>query len=239
MDTTKSTARLAGFLYLIVVLCGTIYLQYIPSNIKLKGDPSTILPRLINAELFFKVGIVCEILCWVAFLILPIVLYKLFKPVNGIVAKLMVVFAVVQVPIAFMNLLNKFAVLSLISGSAYIKVFPTDHLSAQILFYLNLYRQGNFINQIFWGIWLFPFGYLVFKSGFLPKILGILLMAGCLGYLIDFFGSFLLPEYDETIIANYIILPASLGEIGICLWLMIIGIKDKQMPLTTSTAAIK
>lgn len=239
MDTRKSTARLAGFLYLIVVLCGTLYLQYIPSNIKLKGDPSAIMPRLINAELLFRVGIVCEIICWVAFLVLPIVLYKLFKPVNGTVARLMVVFAIVQVPIAFMNLLNKFAVLSLISGSAYFKVFPTDRLPAQILFYLNLYQQGNFINQIFWGIWLFPFGYLVFKSGFLPKILGILLMAGCLGYLIDFFGSFLFPEYDKTIISNYITLPASLGEIGICLWLMIIGIKDKQIPLTLSTAAVK
>jgi hypothetical protein len=239
MDTRKSTARLAGVLYLIVVLCGTLYLQYIPSNIKLKGDPSNILPRLINAELLFRIGIGCEIICWVAFLILPIVLYKLLKPVNETIARLMVVFAVVQVPIAFMNLLNKFAVLSLISGSAYLKVFPTDHLSFQILFYLNLYQQGNFINQIFWGLWLFPFGYLVFKSGFLPKILGLLLMAGCLGYLIDFFGSFLSPAYDKTIISNYITLPASLGEIGICLWLMIIGIKDRQIPFTTSIAAIK
>ena len=239
MDTRKSTARLAGFLYLIVILCGTLYLQYIPSNIKLKGEPSTILPRLINAELLFRAGMVCEIICWVAFLILPIVLYKLFKPVNGTVAGLMVILAVVQVPIAFMNLLNKFAVLSLISESAYLKVFPTEHLSAQILFYLNLYRQGNFINQIFWGLWLFPFGYLVFKSGFLPKILGFLLMAGCLGYLIDFFGSFLLPAYDKSIISNYMTLSASISEVGICLWLMIIGIKDKQIPLITSTAAIK
>jgi hypothetical protein len=73
----------------------------------------------------------------------------------------------------------------------------------------------------------------------MPKILGLLLMAGCLGYLTDFFGSFLFPEYDKTIISNYIRLPASLGEIGICLWLMIIGIKSKQIPLTTSSATTK
>lgn len=237
MDTRKSIARLAGFLYLIVVLCGTLYLQYIPSKIKLKGDPSTVLPRLVNGEFLFRAGIVCEIICWVAFIILPIILYKLFKPVNDTFAKLMVAFAVVQVPIAFVNLLNKFAVLSLISGSADLNVLPTDHLSTQILFYLNLYRQGNFINQIFWGLWLFPFGYLVFRSGFMPKILGLLLMAGCFGYLTDFFGSFLFPEFDKTIISNYITLPASLGEIGICLWLMIIGIKYKKIPLTQSSAA--
>ncbi|MCJ8209091.1 DUF4386 domain-containing protein [Mucilaginibacter sp. RS28] len=237
MDTSKRTARLAGILYLIVVFCGTFYLQYIPSKIKLKGAPSAILPRLVNGELLFKVSIVFEIICWLAFAMLPIILYKLFKPVNGTVARLMVVFAVVQVPIAFINLLNKFAVLYLISGSTYLKALPTDHLTAQILFFLNLYRQGNFINQIFWGLWLFPFGYLVYKSGFMPKILGLLLMAGCIGYLIDFFGSFLFPTYDKTIISNYITLPASLGEIGICLWLIIIGIKDKQIPLNTSSAA--
>ncbi|WP_158799948.1 DUF4386 domain-containing protein [Pedobacter sp. L105] len=230
MNGRQGTARLAGFIYLIVVLCGTVYLQYVPSAIKLKGEPSIIIHHLTNAELLFKIGILCELICWVAFLILPIILYKLFKPVHDIAAKLMVVFAVVQVPISFINLLNKFAVLSLAGGATYLKVFPADHLSAQILFYLNLYQQGNFINQIFWGLWLYPSGYLVFKSGFLPKTLGILLMAGCVGYLLDFLGIFLFPGYDKTIISNYITLPASLGEIGICLWLMIIGIKDKQIP---------
>jgi len=183
MNPRKNTAGIAGLLYLIVILCGTLYLQYIPSRFKIKGD------------------------C----------------------AKLMVVFAIVQVPVAFINLLSKFAVLSLLSGSVYVKTLTIDQLYNQILFYLHLYHQGNFINQIFWGLWLFPFGYLVFKSGFLPKIPGVLLMIGCISYLIDFSGTFLFPEYDKTLISNYITLPASIGEIGISLWLIIAGIKDRQI----------
>ena len=236
LNSRKNTARTAGFLYLIVVICGTLYLQYIPSQIILKGDLSEVAHKISASEKLFRIGITIELLCWVFFLILPVFLYKLFKPVSETYARLMVVFVMAQIPVAFLNLLNKFAVLSLIGGSFYLKGFSVDQLNAKILFFLDLYRQGNFINHIFWGLWLFPFGYLVFKSGFIPKILGILLMAGCAGYLIDFFGSFLFPGYDKTIISGYITLPASLGEVGICLWLMIVGVKDKQIPFTTKPA---
>lgn len=187
-----------------------------------------VIHNLIASQSLFKIGVISELICWIAFLILPVVLYELFRAVNETYTKLMVAFAVVQVPIAFINLLNKFAVLSLISGSAYLKVFAIDQLYAQIMLHINLYRQGNLINQIFWGLWLFPLGYLVYKSGFLPKILGVLLMAGCFGYLIDFFGSFLFLDYNKTIISDYITLPASLGEVGICLWLLILGVRNQK-----------
>ncbi|WP_316803680.1 DUF4386 domain-containing protein [Pedobacter nototheniae] len=230
MDPRKNTARIAGFLYLMVVVSGTLYLQYIPSKFRLKGNPETVVQNIINARFQFQMGIIYELICWIFFLMLPVFLYKLFKPVHETWAKLMVVFAIVQVPIAFINLLNKFAVLSLTSGSTYLKAFTVQELNAQVLFRIHLYNDGNFINQIFWGLWLFPFGYLVFKAPFMPKILGILLMAGCFGYLIDFAGTFLFSRYDKTFIPNYITLPASLGEIGICLWFIIIGIKDKPIP---------
>ncbi|MBB6272479.1 hypothetical protein HDF26_002936 [Pedobacter cryoconitis] len=229
MNPRKNTAGIAGLLYLIVILCGTLYLQYIPSMFKIKGDPSIVIHDLLTSQLLFKIGILSELICWIFFLLLAVTLYKLLKPVHETCAKLMVVFAIVQVPVAFINLLSKFAVLSLLSGSVYVKTLTIDQLYNQILFYLHLYHQGNFINQIFWGLWLFPFGYLVFKSGFLPKILGVFLMIGCISYLIDFSGTFLSPEYDKTLISNYITLPASIGEIGISLWLMIAGIKDRQI----------
>lgn len=234
MNSRKQTARVAGFLYLIVVICGTLYLQYIPSKIKLRGDQSAIVSNLSAAEPLFKIGIICELICWVFFLVLPVFLYKLFKPVHETCAKLMVIFAIVQVPISFINVLNKFAILSLVNDAIYLKVFTINQLNAQLLLYLHLYQHGNFINQIFWGLWLFPLGYLAFKSRFLPKVLGILLMAGCVGYLIDFFGSFLFPGYDQTLVSNYITLPAGLGEIAICFWLMIAGVKDKELLLTNT-----
>ena len=91
------------------------------------------------------------------------------------------------------------------------------------MLHIDNYYNGIEISQIFWGLWLFPFGYLVYKSGFLPKLLGILLMAGCFGYLIKFFGGFLYSDFNKTIISDIAGYPASLGEIGICLWLLIMA----------------
>jgi hypothetical protein len=227
MDPQKQTARIAGLIYSIVIVTGTLYLQYIPSLYKLPVEATKFKAVIPTFESLFKIGIVCEIICWSLFLILPFILFRLLKTVNELYATLMVAFAVVQVPISFANLSNKFAVLNLISGSDYLKIYSDDQLYTQVKFYLHLYHEGNFLNHIFWGLWLLPFGYLVYRSGFLPKILGILLMIGCFGYLIDFFGTFLFPSYDQTIIPDYIILPAGFGEIGLCLWFMIVGVKNK------------
>lgn len=212
----------------MVVLNGLFSLAYVPSKLIVWGDASATVHNIVASESLFRLGIVSGLICYTFFLVLPLVLYKLLKPVNETYAKLMVIFAVVSVPISFINMLNEFAVLSLVSGSNYLKVFENDQLQAQVLFYLDLHNHGNLIAQIFWALWLFPFGYLVFKSGFLPKILGILLMIGCFGDLIDFFGSSLLPAYGETGISTFVTLPASFGEIGTCLWLLTMGAKDKR-----------
>ncbi len=142
-------------------------------------------------------------------------------------AKVMVALAVVSVPISLINLLNKFSVLSLISHDNYIKIDSARELNSQVMFYLNQYDSGILITMIFWGLWLFPFGYLVYKSGVIPKLLGVLLMLGCFGYLINFTGNMLIHNYSSLGISKYISLPASLGEIGTCLWLLIFGIRKR------------
>jgi hypothetical protein len=119
--------------------------------------------------------------------------------------------------------LNKFSVLTLINKNEYTENIGVSELQAQVMYHLDNYSNGIQISQIFWGLWLFPLGYLVYKSGFLPKLLGILLMAGCFGYLITFFGGFLYSDFNQTIISEIIGKPAPLGEIGICLWLLTMG----------------
>jgi hypothetical protein len=135
----------------------------------------------------------------------------------------MVILAVVSVPISFVNLLNKFAALSLTSDQKHLSVYSKVELQAQVMHYLIQYDNGILIVQVFWGLWLFPLGYLVFKSGILPKLLGILLMLGCFSYLINFLGHSIMNNYSELGISSYVRLPASLGEIGICLWLLVFG----------------
>lgn len=230
MDSNKKTARIAGLLYLIVVLTGIFNLMYVPSKLIVWDNASVTFNNILESETLFRLGIVAGIICYTAFLILPIVLYKLLNQVNKTYAIGMVALAVISVPLSLVNLLNKVNVLTLIDKAQYLQVIEADELQAQVLLYLDFYNNGIEIASVFWGLWLLPFGYLVFKSGFLPKILGICLMAGCFGYLTNFIGGFLFQNYAGLGIARFVTLPASIGEIGICLWLLIIGIKDKQTP---------
>lgn len=231
--SAKGTARVAGILYLIVVLSGIFHLMYVPAKLIEENNPSATIGNIISSETLFRLGILGGLICFTSFLLLPLVLYKLLSPVNKTHAVLMVILAVVSVPISFTSMLNKLAVLTLISKASYLSVFEADQLQAQVMLCLDYYNNGIQIASIFWGLWLFPFGYLVYKSGFLPKVLGILLMIGCFGYLINFFGDFLFPAYNKSGISAFITIPGSVGEIGICLWLLIIGLKYKKISTTT------
>ncbi len=216
-------ARTAGLLYLIVVAAGIFSLAYVPSQTVVPGDAAATMGSITASAPLFRLGIVAGFICYIAFLLLPLVLHKLLSPVGKGAAALMVAFAVVSVPISFVNLLNKLDILSLLSGAEYLRVFTNEQLQAQVMLSLDAYRNGILVSKIFWGLWLLPFGYLVFKSGFLPRALGILLMAGCFGYLTDVFGRVLFPGYPETAMADFVTLPATVGEIGTCLWLLVMG----------------
>lgn len=223
----KRTARTAGFLYLIVVVTGIFSLAYIPARITLSGSAAQVVGSLTDLETLYRVGIMAGVLCYTAFLVLPLVLHKLFSPYGKHAAILMVVFAVVSVPISFVNIYHQFEVLSLLSGAENLSAFSTEQRHAQVMQTLDDYRKGLLINKIFWGLWLLPLGYLVLKSGILPKVLGVLLMIGCVGYLVDFAGTVMFPAYKESVLAAYVTTPAALGEIGTCLWLLLMGAREK------------
>jgi len=226
MDSPKTTARIAGALYLVVVLTGLFALLYVPSTLIVWTDAQATFNNIVASETLFRLGIFAGILCYTAFLLLPLVLYKLLHHVNKTHAVAMVALALVSVPISLFNLTHKFAVLTLINKPDF---FSGIDLHKQVLLQLEYYNNGIEVAAVFWGLWLLPFGYLVFKSGMLPKVLGILLMAGCFGYLINFTGGFLFPGYDSLGISGYISLPSALGEIGTCLWLLIAGVKTKPV----------
>jgi hypothetical protein len=234
----NKAARTSGLLYLIVIVTGIFSIGYVPSQITVEGNASATVSNILASETLFRLGIVAGLICYTAFLVLPFALYKLLSPVGKSAAVLMIVFAVVQVPIFFVNLLNKLDILSLLSAPDYLQVFTTEQLHAQAMLSLAAYSNGILVSEIFMGLWLLPFGYLVFKSGFLPRVLGILLMAGCFGYLIDFFGSALFLGYSDTSIANYVTLPATFGEIGTCLWLLIAGVRMPAKILQTARDAV-
>lgn len=223
MTSRNKTARLAGVLYLFLIIGGIISLKLIPSRLMVWESASKTIENITTNEPLFRLGIACGIITFLIYMILPLVLYKLLREVNKVYANLMVIFVLVSIPIFFVNILNKFSVLTLINKAEYLERLGEAGLQAQVMLNFANYNNGLVISQIFWGLWLFPFGYLVYKSGFLPKLLGILLMAGCFGYLITFFGGLLYSDFNKTIISDIVGYPAPLGEIGICLWLLIMG----------------
>jgi hypothetical protein len=196
---------------------------YIPSQLVDWKNPSITVENITNSELLFRIGIASGLITFLIFTLLPLVLYKLLKEVNKVHAAFMVIFALVSVPISFVNILHKFSVLTLINKAYYLEKLGKAALETQVMLHLDNYNNGIEMSQIFWGLWLLPFGYLVYKSGFLPKLFGVLLMLGCFGYLITFFGDFLYPDFNKTLISDIASLPAAAGEIGICLWLLIMG----------------
>ena len=220
----SNTARLAGLCYLILVVTGIFHLIYVPTQLIDWGDAAGTANNISNNELLFRGGVVVGILSYIAYLILPFILYRLFESVDRTQAVLMIVLAVVSVPVSLFSMVYKVDVLSVLSAAEYINAFSSEQIHAQVMSLLKSYNNTISVVQIFWGLWLFPFGYLVYKSGYLPRVLGVLLMLGCFGYLIRFSSYHLFPGVD---IPGFVRLPGSVGEIGTCLWLLIMGAKDE------------
>jgi len=226
MNSIQKTARMAGFLYFIYMVT-TIFAEVVGrSKFLVFGDASTTANNIMASEWLFRLGFVCDLLSAVFFLLAAWALYVLLKPVNKELALLFLLLNLGGVAVYSINLLNQFAALLLLSGADYLKVFRVDQLQASALFFLNLYKNGYWISQIFFGAWLFPLGYLVFKSGFLPRILGILLMIHCAGWLMTFLQFFLFPGFG---VITYLTYPLGfISEFGLTLCLLIMSAKDQK-----------
>lgn len=226
MNSTKTLAKKAGLLYLIMTLTSPLGILYIPSIVIVPIDSTATVSNIINHELLYRLSIISNLICQTSFIFLVLALYRLFKNVNELHAKLMVSLVIVSVPVALFNSLIQMTPLFLLSGSDYLKSFEPAQLNSLVMIFLNLFQQGIVIVGIFWGLWLFPFGYLVIKSGFIPKIFGILLIMGCFAYLIDSIFALLLPQYRDSV-KIIVMLPMIASEISILLWLLIKGAREQ------------
>jgi len=229
MTDQDITSRTAGLLYLGVIFTGLFSLMYVPSKLINYDSALLTYQNISSSETLYRLGIISGVLCYIFFLFLPFALYKLLKTVDEKMAKMMVFLAIISVPMYFTNLQNELTALSLTKNTNYLKGFSPEQIQSQVMIYIEQYDNGMRLIHLFSGLWLFPFGYLVYKSNFMPKILGILLMLGCFGYLINFFGSRLSSTYSNLSISTFISLPASIGEIGTCLWLLFAGVKNNMV----------
>jgi len=228
MDNKKRLARLAGFFYLIVAICGGFSHLYVRMNvIVVKNDAAATANNILNNEWLFRIGFVSDLLMMISYFLLGLTLYLLLKDTHKHIALLMILFNLIGVPLMCLNMLNHFVPLLLLNGAEYLTVFTSEQLNALSLLYLNMHNYGYIIAQVSTGTWLLPLGYLVYKSGFFPKILGILLMIGSGGYLLDLLIQFLLPSY-VSLWSEIVLAPAVIAEVAFLLWLLTKGILNNS-----------
>lgn len=225
MDSIKKQARKAGLLYLMMAIA-PIGLLYVPAQLIVSGDATGTANRVRASPGLLRLGIGTELLHQVIGIFLVLALFRLFRAVSEKHAVLLVILgALVSVPIVFLNVLNEIAALILVGGARFLSVFPRDQLDALAYLFLRLHGLGLSVAGIFWGLWLFPFGILVIRSRFIPRVLGVLLMIAGTGYLASSFTSLLLPRYASVV--GQVAMAMYFGELPIMFWLLIWGVRPQ------------
>ncbi|MBE2223008.1 MAG: DUF4386 domain-containing protein [Anaerolineae bacterium] len=226
MKSNKNTARMAGALYFIYIIAHTSADVIGRSKIIVYGDAAATAQNITAAAGQFRFGFIGDLLAAVLFFLAAWALYVVLKPVNQNLALLFLLLNLGGVIIQCASDLFLVASQMLLSGADYLNVFQVNQLQALSMFFLYVYKDGFMIAQLFYGAWLFPLGYLVFKSGFIPRILGILLMIHCAFWLMTFLRFFLFPDFNAIIYISYPL--GFVAELGLSLWLMIWGVKEPK-----------
>ena len=226
MRPNKNTARMAGFLYFIYIIIHVLADVIGRSKLIVYGDAAATAQNIMASTGQFRIGYMIDLLAALLFFLAAWALYVLLKPVNKNLALLFLLLNLGGVIIQCSSDLFLVASQMLLSGADYLSVFRVDQLQALSMVSLYVYKSGFMIAQIFYGAWLFPLGYLVFKSGFIPRILGILLMVHCAFWLMTVLQFFLFPDFN---VITYISYPLGfIAEFGLSLWLMIWGVKEPK-----------
>ena len=228
MTSLSKNARVAGLLYVFFSVFGVVRLIYIPTTLIVHGNAAGTANNIATHEWLFRVGIVSQLLCAAGWIFVALALYRLFKAVDqGLAVLLVILGGLMPVPIFFVNAVNDAAALLFARGGGFLTVFDKPKRDAFTVLFLHLHHQGDLVNQIFWGLWLIPFGLLVYRSRFLPRILGVWLLAGCFGYLAVSLTGLLFPGYEDKVFTYA--QPLITSEVGIMLWLVIMGAKEQRL----------
>jgi hypothetical protein len=223
MNETKKAARLAGFIYLTMVFTAPFSLIYVPNKLIVRADAAATASNILAHETMFRLAIFGDLISQVIFICLAVALYRLLRDVSRPWAWLMVAFVLVSSAVCFLNVLNYIGALTLFRAPEFLSVIDKPQRDALGMLFLRLYSNGIFMAEIFWGLWLFPFGLLVFRSGFLPRWIGVWLMINCFGYVILSAIALFAPIYYQA--AFKYSQPVLLGELAIMFYLVIKGAK--------------
>jgi hypothetical protein len=235
MSSTKNPGRFAGLLYLLASIIGVFAMIYVPSKLIVDGNAAATANNISASETLFRLGIAGELIGQAGFIFVALALYDLLKGVNRRHASLMVTLIVVSIPIAFLNELNSIAALILVRGADFLSIFEKPQRDALAMLFINLHNHGFGVAEIFWGLWLFPLGLLVYRSRFLPRFLGVWLAIGGFANVILSLTGVLLPQYQDKVFTYS--QPAFFGEVALMLWLVIKGARPPALDATALSSA--
>jgi len=216
--TTKNLARVGGLLYLAVAVAGG-FSEYVRTSNTVPGDAAATAANVANHAALFQVAFAADLFDLPMFLAVGILMYVIFRPVNAPIAMAMLVLNAVSVPIQALNMLNHAGALLVATQPAFAAVSSP----ALVLLLLDLHRVGYLVAQIFFGLYMLPLGYLVYRSGYLPRALGAILIAGSAGYVAGVGVSFASAGFDSGI-ATYLGLAGGVAELSFLLWLLVRGV---------------
>jgi Domain of unknown function (DUF4386) len=227
MKSKKSIARMAGLLSLVVALVGFFSLMYVPTTLIALGDAATTASNIRASEEVFRMGLAGEAVIFLIEVVLVALLYVLLKSVSETLSLVAALSRLSMAVVQGVNVLIGFAALLLLSGAGYLTVFVPEQLHALALLFLDLRNDGEFVWEAFFGIHLLVLGYLFVRSGYIPRILGVMVVIASSGYLIESFGNFLFPDY-QAVFEWIVIALAVVPEVSLALWLLIQGVEVPQ-----------
>jgi len=221
MDEIKKTARVAGLLYLFVVLLGPFVLLYVPGKLFVPGDATATADNILAHQSLFRAHIVAGFVAELLFIAVVLALYRLLRDVGPELATVMVLLVLIDAPLAFLGVANEVATLTFLRSADLLTVFDKPQRDALVTLLLNFDAQGVPVSEMFWGLWLLPLGLLVVRSGFLPRFLGFWLFVNGLAYVAISATRLLLPQHAKVVTA--FATPILFGEVALMLWLLIVG----------------
>ena len=223
----QAYARIGGGLYLIIIAAGLFAEAFVRDRLIVPGDAAATATNLMAHELMFRLGIAADLATFLCAVALTMILYGLLKPVNRNLALLMAAFNLVQDAIGGLNALNTYRPLQLLGGADYLEVFSPEQLQAMALLSLKAHSVGFGLALTFFGFSCLALGYLIFKSGFLPRALGVLIAIAGACYLVNSFALILSPLLASILFPS-ILLPAFIGELALALWLTVKGVNVQK-----------
>ena len=235
MIPTKRDARIAGWLYFLFAVPGPFCLMYVPDKIMVAGDAAATAANVVAHELLLRASVLIWLLDMAVWILLAMALYRLFRGVSKWLATLLVVFVSISVGIGCLNEMNNLAAILVMGGKEFTGVSTPPQREAAAMLFLRLHGQGTAINEMFWGLWLLPFGLLIVRSHFMPKLLGYWLLLDGFAWMVLCTIGLLAPSYND--IALRCAQPAGFAELAVMLWLIVIGVRPPSRQQPASVAA--